>query len=376
MKIALVSTTRYPTEKAYGVTIQHTCKALRDIGHQAQIYNPNFVGKDDSGNEVYEIMTQNLSKLFVKRLLQGHRIVFAFRSIILGAKFKMIATRNKFNIIWLRDIFFAATLRCLGVKVPILIEIHHIPNGASLRILRWLSSKNTAIATLTNSHQQILEKQGFKGPICISPMGVPSDFFIHPNLKKNLSSDEFGYVGKATSSGISNQLDALVREFQLAQDQDTKLELTMVGLEQSAITTLEALQNKDTSRYRPVVFIGNVKHAEVINFLSMFYCGLLPYVDSQYNSMRFPIKLLEYAASSTHIIASDIQAHRDLLSDSQATFYNPEIKGSLAEAILYIRANEDEVDKKILEAYAWAENFSYENRVRQGLKCISDLEID
>jgi glycosyltransferase involved in cell wall biosynthesis len=207
-------------------------------------------------------------------------------------------------------------------------------------------------------------------------MGVPSDFFIHPNLKKNVSLDEFGYVGKATSSGSSNQLDVLVKEFQLAQSQENKLQLTMVGLEQSAIKTLEALQSEDTPRYRRMVFIGNVKHIEVINFLSKFYCGLLPYMDSEYNSMRFPIKLLEYAASSTHIIASDIKAHRDLLSDSQATFYNPKVKGSLAEAISYIRANEDEVDKKILAAYAWAENFSYENRARQALECISDLEMD
>jgi glycosyltransferase involved in cell wall biosynthesis len=98
-------------------------------------------------------------------------------------------------------------------------------------------------------------------------------------------------------------------------------------------------------------------------------------MDSQYNSMRFPIKILEYAASSTHLLVSDIPAHRALLDDSLATFYNPEIRGSLAESIAYVRNNEAEVEKKISAAYEWASQFTYESRVEQALECISELKM-
>ena len=91
--------------------------------------------------------------------------------------------------------------------------------------------------------------------------------------------------------------------------------------------------------------------------------------------MRFPIKLLEYAASSTHIIASDIPAHRSLLNDSQATFYDPSAPGSLSRAISFIRSNEDEIAEKISNAFVWAEKYTYEYRVHQAMSSINDLEI-
>jgi len=134
-------------------------------------------------------------------------------------------------LIWLRDSYFAATLRCLKVKTPILIEIHHIPEGGNLRILRWLSKKNTGIATLTSSHLERLTELNLQGPLCISPDGVPSDFYIDPKLKKDVSLSNFGYIGKATSSGSNNRLDLLVDEFRIAQGKDSKLRLTLVGLE-------------------------------------------------------------------------------------------------------------------------------------------------
>ena len=375
MKIAIISTTRYPTEKAYGVTIQHTAAALRDLGHDSRIYGPGTDCIDNSGNQVAGIMSQKTSRIFIKSLLKGKKFLFAIRSIILGVRFKNLSKSENFELIWLRDPYFAATLRCLQVKVPILIEIHHIPEGGTLRILRWLSKKNTGIATLTSTHLQRLTELNLQGPIYISPMGVPSDFYIDPKLKKEVSPSNFGYVGKALSSGSNNRLDVLVEEFRIAQNEDSKLRLTLVGLEESAIESLMKLQGLTEHNSQDVDLIGNVPHSEVIKHLKNFYCGILPYMDSQYNSMRFPIKLLEYAASSTHIIASDTPAHRALISESQATFYRPEVEGSLAAAISYVRTNEEEVSQKILKAYEWAGNFTYENRVRQALICVSDLEM-
>jgi glycosyltransferase involved in cell wall biosynthesis len=375
VKIAIVSTTRYPTEKAYGVTIQHTAAALRNLGHASRIYGPGTDCIDNSGNQVVGIMSQKTSRIFIKSLLRGKKFLFATRSIILGVRFKILSKNENFELIWLRDSYFAATLRCLQVKVPILIEIHHIPEGGTLRILRWLSNKNTGIATLTPTHLQRLTELNLQGPMCISPMGVPSDFFIDPKLKKEVSPSSFGYVGKAISSGSDNRLDVLVDEFRIAQNEDSKIRLTLVGLEESAIESLMKSEGLAQHNSQDVDLIGNVPHSEVIKHLKNFYCGILPYMDSQYNSMRFPIKVLEYAASGTHIIASDIPVHRALLTDSLATFYKPDLRGSLADAISYVRHNEEDVSQKIQNAYEWAGGFTYENRVRQALNCISDLEM-
>lgn len=375
MKIAMVSSTRYPTEKAYGVTIQHTCAALRNLGHQTRIYSPSPNCLDDSGNEVISIMKGSNAINLIENFLDSGKFLFAFRSIILGAKFKFETRSEKFDLIWMRDLYLANTLRLLGFKGYLVIEIHHIPTGISLRILRKLSKQKTVIATLTSHHRQKLIDLKIGGPICISPMGVPDEFFIAPRAKKSGITHKFGYLGKATSSGESNRLDVLIEEFLETARLDDDLHLSIVGLTEREIRSLLDTQPQRTISSNSISLIGVVPHAEVIEYLSDFYCGIVPYSDSQYNAMRFPIKLLEYAASSTHIIASDIPAHRSLLNDSQATFYDPSAPGSLSRAISFIRSNPDDIAEKISNAFTWAEKYTYDYRVHQAMSSISDQEI-
>lgn len=375
MKIAMVSSTRYPTEKAYGVTIQHTCAALRKLGHETRIYSPSPNCLDASGNEVISIMKGSNATSLIGNFLDSGKFLFAFRSMILGARFKFGTRIENFDLIWMRDLYLANTLRLLGFKGYLVIEVHHIPTGMSLRILRKLSKKKTVIATLTSHHRQNLINLKIGGPICISPMGVPDEFFIAPRAKKAGISHEFGYLGKATSSGESNRLDVLIEEFLESARSDDNLHLSIVGLTERDIRFFEDILTQGIISSNSVSLIGVVPHAKVIEYLSDFYCGIVPYLDSQYNSMRFPIKLLEYAASSTHIIASDIPAHRSLLNDSQATFYDPSDPGSLSRAISFIRSNEDEIAVKISNAFVWAEKYTYEYRVHQAMSSISDLEI-
>ncbi len=375
MKIAMVSSTRYPTEKAYGVTIQHTCAALRKLGYETQVYGPGTNCIDESGNEVISIVNGSISANILDNLLNSGKFLFAIRSLILGVGLKFRTRLEEFYLIWLRDIYLAFALRMLGYKGFLLVEIHHIPTGISLSILRKLATKNTLIATLTPNHRQNLINLSIGGPICISPMGVPDDFFIQPKSKRGGISTEFGYIGKATSSGRSNRLDLLIEEFLKSVKLDSNLHLSIVGLTEEEIISLEESCYQGKSNGNPLSLIGIVPHSEIIDYLSNFYCGIVPYLDSQYNSMRFPIKLLEYAASSTHIIASDIPAHRSLLNDSQATFYDPDVPGSLSRAVSHIRSHEEETAEKISNAYDWAKKFTYENRANEALACIKDMEV-
>jgi len=93
MRIAIVSTTRYPTEKAYGVTIQHTAAALRNLGHDSRIYGPGTGCIDDSGNQVVGIMSLKTSQIFIKSLLRGKKFLFATRSIILAVRFRILSKK-------------------------------------------------------------------------------------------------------------------------------------------------------------------------------------------------------------------------------------------------------------------------------------------
>ena len=107
----MVSSTRYPTEKAYGVTIQHTCAALKKLGHETRIYSPDTNCIDASENEVKSIINGAIAVNLIDYLLNSGKFLFGFRSIILGARFKFGTKLEKFDLIWMRDLYFANTLR-------------------------------------------------------------------------------------------------------------------------------------------------------------------------------------------------------------------------------------------------------------------------
>ena len=50
MKFLFVCESRYPTPKAYGVTIGRTAESARRLGHDVTILTPNFKGIDSYGN--------------------------------------------------------------------------------------------------------------------------------------------------------------------------------------------------------------------------------------------------------------------------------------------------------------------------------------
>lgn len=371
MKIAFLTTSRYPTEKAYGVTIQYSCRASINLGHTAEILTITEVESDAIGNKITSFVDNNLLKYFSRKLLDSGRIAFVLRSFLLAPSFLYKQRKEKYDLLWIRDLYFAAAIRIIRIRIPIVLEIHHVPKGFSLKVLIWLSQRNTLIATLTSRHLKLLAERDVKGPICVSPMGVPDDFFLEPSMKPKNERMNIGYVGKSSSSGNDNNLELLLLEFLSAKSILPNLKLFLIGLEHDAGIKLKLEIPRTILNAKEVTIIGNIPHPNIKSYLETMDCGIVPYLNSSYNLMRFPIKILEYAASSTHIIVSDTPAHRSILNDSLATFYNPELQGSLERAIVHVCKNSSETKIKTINAFDWAKHFTYENRVQNVLERVS-----
>ena len=104
--------------------------------------------------------------------------------------------------------------------------------------------------------------------------------------------------------------------------------------------------------------------------LLKFDVGIIPYPESLYNSERFPLKILEYAAVGLPIIASDTKSHRNLLNDSFAIFYQKGNYLELSTLILNIMHNPSKYSLMSKNARAFSSNFTYDERVRKLLSSI------
>lgn len=368
MKISFVSTARYPTEKAYGVTIEGSCSAANRLGHVSNIITIGESGLDNAGNQIIGINSRLLKSIGIiarrRKSTLITKIAFLFLSIFLAFRLKKMANNAETQILWARDILLVYVLKLLDYNGVVVLEIHHVPMGLNAKFLQQISkSPLIAITTLTHSHKVALEKNIKSKQIIICPMAVPTNFSM--SSAKKFTSDKLvmGYIGKATSSGNDNGLDHLFRLIKKLSETKVKFSFQFVGLEPFAISRFKREIKKLLIPIELVSFVGNIKHSEVSEYLHKIDIGFVPYPETSYNQARFPIKIPEYAAARCAIFATDTRAHREILNESMATFYSPDDLSSLLEEIICFTKNDPKFCRRISVAVEWAKDFTYERRV-------------
>ena len=369
MNIEFISTSRYPTQKAYGVTIGNSCLAARHLGFDAQITGISSCGLDEYGNQVNQISSRLGSTLFYivgrssNRLIS--RLAFNFLSINIGILIVKRFRNRPNDLIWLRNILTTFTLLLLQNRNLKILEIHHIPNSLNKFLLRKLSLReDVRIFTITERHRAKLQELLPKGKIGLAPMATPKEFFANtkkPNLESPI---RIGYIGKFMSSGNDNGLLDFLKSATRIQLSQSEFSLQIIGIEEDKLPILNTYLSKETFEKISIEVIGAVPHSQIQDFLIGIDVGVIPYQQSDYNDNRFPIKVLEYASSKCLILASDIQAHRAILDETRAVFFNPSNPDSLNQSISWISENQAHCLNRIQNAFEWSKGYSYENRIR------------
>ena len=116
---------------------------------------------------------------------------------------------------------------------------------------------------------------------------------------------------------------------------------------------------------RNVVFYGLRPHTEIPNFLWHADILLLPPSQNHPSAVwTSPVKLGEYLASGTPVVASDIPALRDWLTDDDVHFVRPDCAKSLAKGIRQLLRNKERSEKLRLSGLEKAQTLSYKQRAQ------------
>lgn len=360
-----ILSTRYPTEKAYGVTVGRTCQALRNLGVEASIFAPNSMDRriDDFGNQINNILENTALFKFLLRRALAKPLNFVLWQLFLGSKIAFRQHHGKHTYCY-RDIYLAIFPILFQRESIHVIEIHHSLNSAKRELVKMMSRlENVKIAYISPHLRERNERKGQLTKSILLEMGVPSEFFRITNKKRGELS--ICFLGKGKSNGNANGIENFVSQISKIK-LNRKLHLTFIGLNDQQ---LESMISDSIGLDSQVEFslIDHIPHNMVPKYLSSFQVGLIPYPDTRYHQDRFPIKILEYAALGLNILITDSEAHRSIIPEECAFFYDPTNSESLEKAINEI-LDEKLSTKKRDHASDWAKSFTYENRAKKYLQ--------
>ena len=307
-KILFLTPVRYPTEKAYGVTTGNTVRALGHLNCEVEIWNPNNSGHDEYGNLLVSVRKRtifNRSLIFRLNLLRINQAFFYLDELIFSFKsLAKIKKEEKNLFIWSRFpvVLFVC---CLNKKViGLILELHHQPNRLSQILIKAMGViKPLEIAMISMAAQHKLKSSDSNLPSFVAEMAVPENFLTLAEVPLEMPL-KICYVGKGKSSGNDNNLHFIVESF-LTIESLKGMTLEMVGLEGESIDRLKNSFPILFSQNTNLVFLPQMSHIEIGEYLNTVSIGLVPYELNPYNAGRFPIKIVEYASKGIWILAPD-----------------------------------------------------------------------
>jgi glycosyltransferase involved in cell wall biosynthesis len=382
VRITYLADIRLPLERANGIQTMETCHALARRGHQVSlIARPDTQSPPRDPYEYYglpRIDTFTIEQAPVMGPQFARRI--GYMSFAVGRAIG----RERPDVLFTRDLGVAALFAQLPgvVRPPLVYESHGFAPDVSAELPQMIASAKTAspgklarldkrealvwreaagYVTITTGLADLLsEKFGTRDNLGVVPDGVR----LAVGRQRTAPSREgplVGYAGHLYAwKGVDVLLDALAR----------------VPGAQGLIVGGHPLE-PDLQRVRDrahqlgiasrVEFTGLVAPAAVPALLERATVLVLPNLPTAI-STRFtsPLKLFEYMAAGRAIVASDLPALREVLTDGVNALLVPAgDAGALARAVERLLGDPALADRLGQAAFAGANEFSWDRRAER-----------
>lgn len=352
--IFFVLATRFPTEKAYGVTTEYSAQAVKNLGHEASIVTPFLDSRLKSGLEIYQTGKTLRRILLSERFSLGIGMRFVLFKVIYSLLVRRLEV-SPHTLFWTRDLLIGFIL-ALGGKRKVICEIHRTPTGGNSLLLRSLAQMRNVLLCPISSFLE--ERFPGKFPqIAIAGMAVQEQDLCDADSigsrKKTIV-----YMGNPSSSGIPLDLDFLNKAAIWLNRSHRDWNLQVIGIDRDQFErkcTLALSENID--------IVGYIKRDVALKLVGSASIGLVVYPDDTYFRDSFPIKIIEYAAKGLAIVASDTTAHRRILSSEQCEFYAWNSGEALSLALQKLIQDSQRRESLGRNSRAWAEKNTYEARV-------------
>ncbi len=357
-KILYIAYARMPTEKAHGVQIANTCAALAGRGYDVELVVPERKNPITEDLFIY----YSLPRSFLVTRVPAPRASFAgpLRFLFGEAAFgRSLRSRvGRYDAVLTRS---ALTAFFLGTKAPVFFEVHDLPRSfflwkILLRRCRGLISTNEWKAKCLRDLLGFSEDR-----ILVAQNGYRAEFFSDKHREEireaiDLPRDAsialyagslFGWKGADLLARVARTLPGTLFVFVAGSDEE--------GFK------------KRYGGFPNIRIVPRQKNARVALYLEAADMLVLPNSAATEESRRgtSPIKLFEYMASGTPIIAASLPSVREIVDERTALFFKPDDEDSLRGALAEVQQRGGEARARAAQAKDSARQYTWDARAER-----------
>lgn len=345
MKLLYLTNVQIPADDAQNLQIQSMCKVFYNyLENDFLLISPSNKRNKNISTE-YQWKKIGMSQSYPRGIKQT---IFLLKSFFLVYKFKP-------DIIYTRDIFIAWFYKKIAVY-----EIHKpFTTKIGNLVFKSIASKIKIVAISQALKNFIVEKYKLdENNILVAHDGVDLDIFNIREDKNvlvkrylNLPNDNFIALysgslqkGKGAELIIKAAVDLPNTSF------------VIIGGDQKQIDNFQDVPAN-------VYFFRRKLQREIPFYLKAADLLILPMNSNlSYGLYASPLKLFEYMASGTPILASDFGAIGEVLNEGNAFLFNPDSINDLIEKIKYISNNNEKAIRVANESLRVVKEYSWQKR--------------
>lgn len=369
MRIFFIAHAKLPTKKAHGLGITKLCEALAAHTDLVLVHS-----KRRNKNKADMFEYYDLKRRFKHVSLP---VIDAVRFPFLGVLGYWIGQLSfsvsvLFFVIFRtekNDIFFSREHAILLIVSPfrknLFYDLHDFPHRGSLYFRFFFNRVRGIISTNTWKKDELLRR--FRVPaerVLVAPNGVDlSDYQGSVDAR-----------GARQMLGIETQKKIVLYTGQLLHWKGVDTLLSAAKFLPSNVSVYIVGGSKHEvdalrGRYRAenVVFVGQRPHKEMSHWQRAADVLVLPNTKKEHIATHYtsPIKLFEYMASGTPIVASDLPSIREIADDTAVVFFEADDSRSLAQSIQSVFENPEEAHERAARAKAAVAQYTWDARAER-----------
>jgi glycosyltransferase involved in cell wall biosynthesis len=377
-KLYYITSSRIPTDKAYGYAISKMCEQFGKLGLDVTLVLPNYTETNPKDLFGYYSVEETFSIMTIPAFTSQWKGFFAQISFFLRAVTFFVSVFllrvEKNSYLYSRDLFIVPAL--FGKSGRVCLEIHFLQKKEKL--LRCIFSYIDKIITTTEHLKNSTITFGVEGEKVFAAQDAADLAIFDIDMSKtearrklNLSENIplIGYTGSLRTVGLDKGMDTLIEAIAILNTNQKVHAIAIGGSANDRKFYEKEVHKKGLDEV--VMFVPRVSLDVLARYQKACDVLVMPFPNKEHFAYYMsPLKMFEYMASKRPIVSTALPAMQEILDTTTTLFFEPSNSVDMAKKIETILLDPVLAEKISNTAYAVVQMYSWEKRAARMLAFI------